>query len=238
MQMTAEPDYAFLQRLNLPSRGGTTDHVQGLIRDAIVSGDLPPGTAINKHLICDRLGVSRFPVSEALTRLQAEGLVEILPQRGTRVTRIRIVDVEEAMFIRRALEAEAVRRLAGEIRPDTIAVLDRNLRYQRAAVEAGDRSGFHALDLDFHQTLVDALGFARVRAMLETARGNLDRVRRILSSPRRHAVTLEEHVAIFEALSRGDGEAAARAMARHLDQVIAEMVAFAADNKDVFDDAG
>lgn len=239
MQMSdPDPNYPFLARLDLPSRGGTTDHVQALLRGAIVAGDLAPGEAINKHALCERLGVSRFPVSEALTRLQAEGLVEILPQRGTRVTRIRVADVREATFIRRALEGEAVRRLAPVIGPVTLADLDRNMRYQRAAVEAGDRLGFHTLDLEFHQILIDALGFGRVKAMIETARGSLERVRRILSSPRRHAVTLEEHRTIVEALHAQDGEAAAAAMARHLDMVVDELMRFAAEHPEVFEDAG
>eukprot|EP01037_Dinobryon_pediforme_P036506 gene36506-43485_t len=156
--------YAFLGRLNLPSRGGMTDHVVSLLRDAIVASDLAPGSLINKHAICDRLGVSRFPVSEALARLQTEGLVEILPQRGTRVTRIRIADVSESMFIRRALEAETMRELGGRISAATLNDLARNLRYQTVAVEADDRRGLHLLALELHQLLVDALSFFRVRA--------------------------------------------------------------------------
>ena len=70
-----------------------------------------PGAPIDKNAICERLGVSRFPVSEALARLQAEGLVDILPQRGTSVSRIRMSEVAEFMFVRKALESEAVRAL-------------------------------------------------------------------------------------------------------------------------------
>ena len=103
----ARAPYAFLPTLPRQGRGGTVQRVQEVIRDAIVRLDLPPGTAIDKVALCARLGVSRFPVSEALGRLAAEGLVEILPQRGTRVARIDLADCRQAMFIRRALEIEA-----------------------------------------------------------------------------------------------------------------------------------
>lgn len=230
-----EPDYAFLAPLNLAARGGTTEHVTNLLRAAIVASDLPPGVFLNKPMICERLGVSRFPVSEALARLQSEGLVEILPQRGTRVTRIRLDDVRESMFIRRALEAETVRLLAPVLTEDTIAALARNIRYQTAALEAEDRGGFHALDLDFHQILIGALAYERVRQTIDAARSNLERVRRILVGGRRSRDTYAEHVAIFDALVARDGDKAAAAMNRHLNHVIDELVIFSRDRPDVFE---
>jgi DNA-binding GntR family transcriptional regulator len=232
-----DTDYSFLTRLNLPARGGTTDHVASLLREAIVASELAPGTIINKHTICERLGVSRFPVSEALARLQTEGLVEILPQRGTRVTLIRIDDVRESMFIRRALEAEAVRLLAADIAEETIAELKRNLRYQASALEAEDRRGFHTLDLEFHQILIDALAYGRARVAIESARSNLERARRILLGSRRFQHTYAEHLEIFDAIVARDGAKAADAMSMHLNRVIDELVAYSLDQPDVFETA-
>ena len=110
--VTRKSPYAFLPTLDRQGRGGTVQRVQDVVRDAIVRLELPPGTAIDKAALCARLGVSRFPVSEALGRLAAEGFVEILPQRGTRVARINMNDCREAMFFRRALETEAMRTIA------------------------------------------------------------------------------------------------------------------------------
>lgn len=228
--------YAFLPALGTLPRGGMTERVQTVLREAIVSGDLQPGADIDKQAICERLGVSRFPVSEALARLQSEGLVEIQPQRGTRVTRIRLSDVRESNFIRRALEAQAVRMLAGQPIEGLLDALTRNLRYQAAAASAGDRNGFHALDLEFHQMLVDALGYPRVRAAVEHSRASLDRVRRLLASPRRHAVTYAEHEAIVAALRDANPEAASQAMQAHLDAVVTELEAFARAEPWIFED--
>ncbi|TDQ84432.1 DNA-binding GntR family transcriptional regulator [Dongia mobilis] len=228
--------YDFLGDVSGPGRGGTTARVVEAIREAIVSLDLPPGTQLDKAALCTRLGVSRFPVSEALSRLQAEGLVEIRPQSGTIVARIRLADVRENLFIRRALEAEAVRSLAGTCRADLLDSLRRNLRYQKAAAEAGDRKGFHVLDLAFHDIIFQALGFERVKAMVESARLGLDRIRRLLSSRRRHELTFQEHEAVLQALAAHDGEAAARAMVAHLDAVMAELLTLAEAQPDIFAD--
>ena len=75
--------YDFLLPLQRSERGATTERVYGALREAIVQRLLKPGEFIDKNLVCDRLGVSRFPVSEALGRLGAQGFVEVLPQRGT-----------------------------------------------------------------------------------------------------------------------------------------------------------
>jgi DNA-binding GntR family transcriptional regulator len=228
--------YDFLAPLGLTSRGGTTDRVQAVLREAIVDSELAPGTALDKQEICDRLGVSRFPVSEALGRLQAEGLVEIMPQRGTRVTRIRIADVRQNIFIRRALEAETVRALAVSRPPAMMAELERNMRYQGTAVEADDRRGFHALDLEFHQILLDALAYNRVKATVDAARASLERVRRFLTSARRITLTLAEHEAVLASLRDGDPAAAGKAMEAHLDAVVTELIAVAVTKPGLFED--
>src|SRR2546421_4810200 len=120
--------YAFLPTLARQGRGGTVQRVQDVIRDAIVRLALPPGTAIDKAALCARLGVSRFPVSEALGRLAAEGFVEVLPQRGTRVARIDLADCRQAMFIRRALGTEAAPAIAPPPDAPPLGALDPNLR--------------------------------------------------------------------------------------------------------------
>ena len=71
-----------------------------------------PGAPLRKEEIALELGVSRAPVSEAIARLAEEGLVEVFPQHGSFVAPIRAAEVRESLFIRTALETEAMRRLA------------------------------------------------------------------------------------------------------------------------------
>lgn len=235
MNVKAE-SYAFLGDVRARTRGGTTARVISALREAIVSLELPPGTQLDKAALCERLGVSRFPVSEALSRLQSEGLVEIRPQSGTIVSLIRLADVRENLFLRRALEAEAVRSLAHDITPEVLASLQRNIRYQKAAAGAGDPAGFHKLDLEFHDIIFTALGFDRVKATVESARMGLDRIRRLLASKRRHKLTFDEHEKIVKAIVAGDGEAAAAAMINHLDAVMTELLSLAQKQPEIFAD--
>ena len=206
--------------------------VQDVIRDAIVRLDLPPGTAIDKAALCAQLGVSRFPVSEALGRLAAEGFVEVLPQRGTRVARIDLADCRQAMFIRRALETEAMRELAPRADAALLTALETNLRHQQTALDDANSVRFHELDLELHALLLDSLGYERVKNAVEAARGSLDRARLFMCTPERKLSTFGEHQAIVAALKRRDADAAALAMEHHLDAVMTELLDFTERNPD------
>lgn len=233
---SAEIPYKFLVNAATPQRGSVTQSVIDQLRHAIVTLELKPGEVLDKGAICVRLGVSRFPVSEALARLQAEGLVEILPQRGSLVTRVRIGDVVEYMLIRKALESEAVRALVARKPPGLVERLEANLAEQSKAVRKSDRETFHKYDVEFHDILFAAMRFDRIRSIIEGARANLDRARLLILSPRRLTVTHAEHKAIADGIISGDADRAAAAMRNHLDKVTGELLVFARQRPDLFAD--
>jgi DNA-binding GntR family transcriptional regulator len=228
--------YDFLENIRAEKRGGATARVVDVLRNAIVMHAFEPGAPLDKARLCEKLGVSRFPVSEALARLKAEGLVDIQPQRGTTVSLIRLSDVRENMFLRKALEVEAVKSLAGTIDDAVLDRLNDNLAAQKQVATGGDKQDFHSLDLAFHDTLLSALGFPRVKAAAESARLALDRVRLLLSSPLRNVRTIEEHGRIVAALTQRDSARAALAMGDHLDQVMQELISFARREPELFTD--
>ena len=211
------------------------DHVYRELKEAILSGNLEPGDPIDKLALCERLGVSRFPVSAAVSRLAFEGLVVIEPQHGSFVSRISVEDVRERWFIRRALEceiaAEAARRLTREGRE----ALAENIAREREAVEAGDRQRFYGLDVEFHQVLATHLGLKHSGEILDRLRAHLERVRRLLMAPAgRIRVTLTEHLAIVAAIEAGDAAGARAAMDRHLAGTTEHFEAFARERPALF----
>ncbi|HVY51486.1 MAG TPA: GntR family transcriptional regulator [Devosia sp.] len=232
----AEIPYKFLVHSASPQRGSVTQSVVAGLRQAIVSLELKPGELLDKGAICERLGVSRFPVSEALARLQAEGLVEIMPQRGSMVSRVKIGDVVEYMLIRKALESEAVRALVARRPPGVLERLEANLGEQAKAARRGDRATFHRYDLEFHEILFTALRFDRIRTIIEQARANLDRARLLILDPRRLTNTHAEHKAIADGIAAGDPDRAAAAMRAHIDKVTGELLVFARQSPELFAD--
>lgn len=227
--------YVALQKISSSERVSLTDAVEQALREAIVTLALEPGMMIDKIAICERMGVSRFPVSAALAKLAHAGLVEVLPQRGTRVKPIALDDIRQHLFIRSALEVETVRgvaRLGDRATLDALAV---NIDKQRSLAGSGDRLAFHELDLAFHEILLDAIKLPRVKDIVAVSRNALDRARQLLASPERLMHTLEEHERIFNAIRIGDADAAAHAMHDHLDEVVAELHRSATARPDLFE---
>jgi DNA-binding GntR family transcriptional regulator len=215
--------------------GSKSGRVYDELKSSIISLKLQPGVQIDKARLCERLGVSRQPVAEALSRLAEERLVTVEPQKGTYVTRIRMSDVAEAAFLREALEVAAVRRVAIDVDDETIDRLCLLIDYQSAAVAAGDDEEFYALDLRFHATIFARLAFRRAAEAVESARGQTERMRRLLLQPSRNDKTIEEHNAILAGLKARNADRAARAMHAHLGSVLKELRRFAAERPELFE---
>jgi DNA-binding GntR family transcriptional regulator len=200
-------------------RSSKADHVYRDLKESILSGALEPGGAIDKLALCERLGVSRFPVSSAINRLAFERLVTIEPQHGSFVAKISEIAAQAALRMPR----------------EGVEALERNLRYQQAAVDARDVAGFYALDVDFHRLLASQLGLGHSGEILDGLRSHLERVRRLLLSPAgRLPVSFSEHNAIAKAVSRGDAAAARAAMRYHLQQTTDLFETFAMERSSLF----
>jgi DNA-binding GntR family transcriptional regulator len=156
-----------------------TDRVYEVLRRRIRELALAPGAPLRKEEIALELGVSRAPVSDAISRLAEEGLIDVFPQHGSFVALIRSSDVRESLFVRTALEVEAMRRLAPVANPQTLAVLDANLAAQVDALAKGNLEHFYDLDEALHAAMFGAIETPRALRLLEAARAPLDRVRRL-----------------------------------------------------------
>lgn len=217
------------------SRTSKANQVYDDIKEAILSGGLEPGAAIDKIALCERLGVSRFPVTTAINRLAYERLVLIEPQHGSFIAKISADDVRDLMIIRRALEVEIASEAAHRLPTDSMAALERNLRYQQAAEQAKDIAGFYALDVEFHQIIINGIALAHASDILEGLRAHLERVRRLLlTPPGRLPNTLREHRAVADAIKSGDSQAARAAMRSHLEQTSSMLATVSRQRPDLF----
>ena len=203
--------------LTLPRDQLKNDWVYGVLRRRIRDLELPPGAPLRKEELTLEFGVSRAPISEAIARLAEEGLVDVFPQHGSFVAEIRMEDVREGIFIRMGLEAQAMREVAASRTDRLMAELDANIAAQAAALADGDLTRFHDLDEDLHEAIFSAADRPRARRFLDSARAQLDRIRRLtLPEEGRPEATLREHRWMVEALRLGDPEFAAAAIRAHL----------------------
>src|SRR4051812_38496238 len=145
MQVYREVAASALTRISRTNGGRAGLAVYDALSQAIVSTELEPGRQISENEIADKLGVSRTPVREALARLRDDQLVQIVPQLGTFVSRISVAGVDDAQFLREALECSAVRLAAERADRGDVAQLNAVIAGQEVARDSADPSAFFAL---------------------------------------------------------------------------------------------
>jgi DNA-binding GntR family transcriptional regulator len=204
-------------QVDLLRRASTRSHVYGLIRQAIVALDLPPGQAISENELAARYSVSRTPVREALIRLADEGLIEVVPQMGTFVSRISVRDVIEVHFIRETLERASLPHAIKQMTRDDESYLGRLLDEQEEAGRQKDVRRWFATDEDLHRTLLEIGGHPKVWPIVSTAKAHLDRVRLLaLTDPGILSGAHKQHRAIVEFVVTKQRRKADDALSRHL----------------------
>lgn len=216
----------------------TGDQVYAALRSAIVSAELEPGRRLSENELADLLGVSRTPVREALARLRDERLVAIVPQLGTFVTLISPAAVEDAAFVREALECAAVRRTVERVTDVGLAELQTNLAAQERAEEQGDTDAFDALDDALHRLLAGLSGHEIAWTLARRANGHLDRVRGLsLPEPGYLGEMVSEHRELVAAIAAGDADRAENAMRHHLRMVLSSVPHIQAVHPEYFEES-
>ena len=211
--------------------------VYDALREAIVTAELEPGQQVSENEIAEKLGVSRTPVREALARLRDDQLVQIVPQLGTFVSRISVSGVDDAQFLREALECSAVRLAAERADRGDVATLGALIARQEVARDSADANGFFALDDELHSTLCELSGRPIAWTIVARANGHLNRVRRLsLAEPSYIAEMIEEHKAVVDAVGRGEPDAAEDALRHHLRMVLSDLPNIRTAHPEYFED--
>lgn len=203
------------QRWRLDEAGSVGPQIYRILRERIIRGDLQPGSRISESEIARECGTSRQPVREAFIKLNDEGLLSVRPQRATLVRKISIDAVNDARFVREAIEADIAIFLARSRTTEDIAELKRQIKEQKAAAK-NSKDRFMALDETFHRTLAMRAGKEHAWRVVESIKGQMDRVRFLSLTHFPTDTIVEQHMSIVEAIAEGQAAAAGRAMRKHL----------------------
>lgn len=214
------------------------DRVFAQLRSDILHARLRPGDALSENSLAQSLAVSRTPVREAVQRLVREGLVQVLPQRGSYVARLSMRRIRDALFVREAVEGQIVRRfLDAPPNPRALQALDACVERQARALAERDIEAVLGADESFHKCLLESCGLGGVWPVVAQARDMHQRTRAIalpeLQSGER---ALADHRAIVAALRKRDPELASRAMQQHLGRNEPLMLDVAALHPDYFEE--
>lgn len=215
--------------------GSAAQRVERELRRLIIGLELRPGTRLSEQEIAERCGVSRQPVREAFINLARARLVEIMPQRGTRVAPISVEKMMEARFVREAIETAVVRRACESFDPRCRERIDDLLTLQETAVSRGDHAAFQHYDEWFHVTLAHGAGCALAWEVIQDIKAHMDRVCQLtLPSSGVMPSLIVQHRAITSAIDTGREEEAAQAMTHHLSEVLRALPSLEAKHPELF----
>lgn len=192
-----------------------------IILDNIIRLVLPPGSAVSENELSLILNVSRTPVREALIEMSKLDLIEIIPQKGSFVTKINVDLIEEARFIRLSLENSVIALACRQgISEHYLALLRENLEQQRACLTMPDDPfTIMRLDNSFHQLIFESVSKQRTYDFLKHQMVHFDRLRTLTYQKmkgEKTSLTLKDHENILYALERKDDELGEIVMTLHL----------------------
>jgi DNA-binding GntR family transcriptional regulator len=201
-----------------PVRGErTADVVARRLAQAILSGDLPPGTRLREQNLARSFSVSRTPVREALILLSASGLAHLEPNRGATVLQLTAADVSEVYHLRAVLESESAAMAAGRITPE-VTVLLFKICDRMAELHEAPASEQLAADTEFHYTIAEASGSSRLHALVRQVSAIPVAYRSAIAYTRADMGEAErQHRGIAGAIRRQDHGEARRLMRSHVE---------------------
>ncbi|WP_069998367.1 GntR family transcriptional regulator [Cellulosilyticum sp. I15G10I2] len=153
------------------------DSIYYSLRKNIISVNFKPGEALSIKEISEKLNVSRSPVRDALIKLGKEGLVDIIPQKGTSVSKIDLKRVDEERFLRNSLEENAIRLFIKMYKESDIAILRNNIEMQKQSLNCNDYLSFLDYDDSFHSVFFKSIDKTMCWEILQSMCGHYRRVR-------------------------------------------------------------
>ncbi|QYY33796.1 GntR family transcriptional regulator (plasmid) [Cupriavidus pinatubonensis] len=193
------------QKTRIPDRKGkVAAGAYEILRQKIMQNQLPGNSYVLEEEIARDLEISRTPVREALTRLEAEGLIQAVPRHGYKVVPITMVDIAEIYQVLSPLETVAAELLA--TKPDNsheVAILDEAVNEMRMALERDDLDGWAAADERFHTCLVELCGNNRLAKAAKMLFAQSHRVRIFTLRLRDKPIgSVEKHAALVDAIRK------------------------------------
>jgi DNA-binding GntR family transcriptional regulator len=187
------------------------------LKESIIGGDIPPGSKLVETQISRELGVSRTPLREAVNRLSQEGLLQIIPRRGTFVRRHSLLEILESLEIREALEGLAARLAARQATPDIVLKMkDCFSGFSQKNVEQSIQD-YARQNVRFHHLIIQASGNRRLIEIIRNLYDQMDLVRlHTIVLPGRARKSLSEHREIIRLIEQKKGDLAEKRLREHI----------------------
>ena len=187
------------------------------LRELILSGELAPLSRVNELALAERFGISRTPMREAIKILSAEGLLELLPNRGARIASPSFSEIDEMIEVLAALEGSAAELACRHISDRGIIRLAKLEKKMIAAWKASDWPSYFAASRDIHDSVMEASGNRMLQSLYKSLAGRVQQARySVHKTPEQWARAIAEHSLMTELLRKRAGEELATLMRSHV----------------------
>jgi DNA-binding GntR family transcriptional regulator len=199
------------------SRGALHDQVVARLRTMLVEGRIPPGAKLNERTLSEQLRVSRTPLREAIKLLAAEGLVDLLPNRGAVAVKLTQADVLNTFEVLAELEGMAGELAARRISDEQLSELRASHYDMLACFERQDLSGYYRLNARIHTLINDAAANPVLTGAYRSINARVQSLRfRTNQNAAKWKRAVKEHDVMLEALTARDSAALRAVLVQHL----------------------
>lgn len=228
-------DKNLLPKLKFSQGRTLASQIYDFLRTQIIVRKLPPGTALSENELASLFQVSRNPVHEALARLSQGSLIEIVPQKGTFVTKISVKSLYEICFVRCAIECQSARSIPKLDDAVFNKILNKMhsclVKQEKCCGKSNMNTRFIELDDEFHSLICALSGTTLAWDVLQNGKPNLDRIRYISMD---HISSVDhlykEHEEILEATQNKNIEKLCELLQKHAYEVTTTYKAIREEN--------
>lgn len=192
--------------------------VYEILRKEILSLKILPGQALSENQMTTRFNMSRTPVRNVFAHLQQDGLIEIVPKKGTYVSLIDLDAAEQTIFMRIQVELAAMRYLARHPDAQLFSQLEKNMAQQRELISIGAiNTEFFRLDSHFHELCMASFGKRKVWQLIQGIEVHYSRYRLIdYLQDNVYRILLDQHNELLQMMIQGNADGLNRAITEHL----------------------
>ena len=195
-----------------------SESIYHILKNEILSLTLKPGQSMSENELCRRFSVSRTPVRTALQRLQATGLVKVIPYKGSVVTLLNFEDIQQMIYMRVAVESKVIRDFIDTCTPIFIEKLRYIIRKQTVLLENQfEVSRFYEMDSQFHRVWFKATHKEKLWALIQRSQVNYTRFRMLdIVAVQNFSQIVEEHKELFSIIEKQQKQAVEPLIEKHM----------------------
>ena len=192
------------------------DYALRTIKENLISLELAPGSQISENELAEAMGISRTPVREALIELEKVKVIEIVPQKRSLVTPLNEQLIEEARFLRSAMETAVVRLVCEKRTEEDLRAFEENVKLQSFCLANGMSEKIMQLDDEFHMAFYEIAHKMEIYRLMQNMAIHFDRVRNMALYSVSEIKIVQDHEAILEAIREQNDEKAEALLQKHL----------------------